>query len=311
MALGVGIVDTGGFAKRLWPGVHTWYGDSYNEYMKEYVDIFDMLKSDKLYEELVSMAGTGLGVTKNEGQSITYSSFRQGLTTRLVNVVYALGFIITHEVQADDQYATNLAEIGSKFLAKSMLQLKETLGANVLNNAFGVDASHVGGDGLALFSTAHTTISGTTYQNRPTADADLSEAALEQAEIDIAALVDEAGLKIKVIPRKLIIPRQLKFNAERILGSPLRVGTADNDLNALKSLGILSVADVSVNHYLTGAKAWFIKTDAPNGLVMLEREGYESGAENDFDTGNAKFKVSERYFQSFVDPRGAYGSNPA
>jgi hypothetical protein len=310
MSLGVGIVNTGSWAKRLWPGVHTWYGDQYAQYEKEYEEIFDMVKSDKLYEEFVSMAGTGLGVTKNEGQAITYSSFRQGLTTRLVNVVYGLGFIITHEVMADDQYATKLVEQGSRFLAKSMLQLKEQLGANVLNNGFSTDATHIGGDGLSLFNTAHTTISGVTYQNRPTADMDLSEAALEQSYIDIAAQVDEAGLKIKVIPRKLIIPRQLQFTAERILKTPLRTSTADNDINAIKAMGVLPEG-YRVNHYLTGSKAWFIKTDCPNGLVMLEREGYESGADNDFDTGNAKFKVTERYFQSFVDPRGAYGSSPA
>lgn len=310
MALGTGIVNTGSWAKRLWPGVHTWYGDEYGQYGTEYTEIFDITKSDKLYEEFVSMAGTGLGVTKNEGQAITYSSFRQGLTTRLVNVVYGLGFILTHEVQADDQYAMKLAEQGARFLAKSMRQLKETLGANVLNNGFSTDATHVGGDGLSLFNTAHTTISGVTYQNRPTADADLSEAALEQAEIDIAGMVDEAGLKIAVSPVKLIVPRQLKFTAQRILETPLRVATADNDINAIKSLGIFS-GGFTVNHWLTSSKAWFLKTDCKNGLVMLEREGYESAADNDFDTGNAKFKVMERYFQSFVDPRGAYASSPA
>lgn len=310
MALGTGIVNTGSWAKRLWPGVHTWYGDEYGQYDTEYTEIYDIEKSDKLYEEFVSMAGTGLGVTKNEGQAVTYSSFRQGLTTRLVNVVYGLGFILTHEVQADDQYAMKLAEQGARFLAKSMRQLKETLGANVLNNGFATDATHIGGDGLSLFNTAHTTISGVTYQNRPTADADLSEAALEQAEIDIAGMIDEAGLKIAVKPVKLIVPRQLKFTAQRILETPLRVATADNDINALKSMGIFS-GGFTVNHWLTSAKAWFIKTDCKNGLVMLEREGYESAADNDFDTGNAKFKVTERYFQSFVDPRGAYASSPA
>lgn len=310
MPLGVGIVDTGAFAKRLWPGVHTWYGDEYKEYDFEYKDIFKVLKSDKLYEEFVSMAGTGLGVTKNEGQAITYSSFRQGLTTRFVNTVYGLGFILTHEVQADDQYSKKLAETGARFLARSMRQLKETLGANVLNNGFSTDATHIGGDGLPLFSTAHTTISGTTFQNRPTSDADLSEAALEQADIDIANMVDEAGLKIRVMPRRLIVPKNLRMTSERILHTPLRVGTADNDINALKEVGLIPEG-YRLNHWLTGTKAWFIITDCPNGLTMIEREGYESGADNDFDTGNAKFKVMERYFHSWIDPRGAYGSSPA
>lgn len=310
MALGVGQVNTGSFAKRMWPGVHTWYGDEYARYAPEYTELFEIIKSNKLYEEFVSIAGTGLGTTKEEGQAITYASFSQGLTTRFVNVVQGLGFIITHEVMADDQYATKLTEQGSRFLATSMLQLKETLGANVLNNGFSTDASHVGGDGLSLFNVAHTTKSGITFQNRPTADADLSEAALEQAEIDIASEIDEAGLKIKILPMKLIIPKELKFTAERILGSPLRVGTADNDINALKSLSIYS-GGWNVNHYLTSTKAWFIKTDCKNGLTMIEREGFESDTDNDFDTGNAKFKVTERYLQSWIDPRGAYASSPA
>ncbi len=310
MSLNVGVVNTGSWPKRLWPGVKMWYGDKYKEFTPEYTEIFDIEKSDKLYEEFVSMAGTGLAVTKNEGAPITYASFRQGLTTRFVNVVYGLGFIITEEVQADDQYAEKLARIGSKFLAKSMFQLKENLGANVLNNGFSVDPNHIGGDGLALFSTAHTTISGVTYQNRPTADADLSEAALETAVIDLGNMIDEAGLKISVKPRKLIVPRQLQFTAEKILNTPLQTNTANNTINAIVMQRSIPEG-YRINHYLTGAKAWFLKTDCEDGLVMIEREGFESGADSDFDTGNAKFKVTERYYQGFVDPRGAYGSSPA
>lgn len=310
MALGTGQVNTGSFPRRLWPGVKLWYGDEYDRYAPEYVDIFDIESSDKDFELFTAIAGTGLGVTKNEGSPVTYASFRQALTTKFVNVEYALGFIITSQIQQDDQYATKLTEIGARFLAESMLQLKETIGANVLNNGFATDATHIGGDGLSLFNTAHTTVSGATYQNRPTADADLSEAAIEQAEIDIAGQVDEAGLKIKVVPMKLIIPRQLKFTASRILETPLRVGTADNDINAIKSMGVMSGGFV-VNHYLTSSKAWFIKTNRKDGLKMIERSGFESSADNDFDTDNAKFKVKERYFQSWVDPRGAYGSSPA
>lgn len=310
MALGVGLVDTGAFAKRLWPGVSAWYGDEYEKFAAEYTEIFDIQKSNKLYEEFVSMAGTGLGVTKYEGQSVTYASFRQGLTTRFTNVVYGLGFLITHELMMDDQYGPKLTEQGSRFLANSMAQLKENLGANVLNNGFSVDATHVGGDGLALFSTAHTTVSGQTYQNRPTADADYSEAAIEQAVIDIGAFIDEAGLRMRAMAMKQILPRQLQFNAERLMASPLRVSTANNDINAIKSMGVCPDG-FRLNHYLTAPKAWFIKTNVPNGLVMIEREGFEGGTDNDFDTGNAKFKVTERYFQSFIDPRGAYASSGA
>jgi hypothetical protein len=310
MALGVGVVNTGSFAKLMWPGVHTIYGDNYGRFSKEFEAIFDKETSDKLYEEVLSTAGMGLALAKAEGSPTQYASFRQGLTTRFTNQVYSLGFVITKEVQADNQYAIKMTEMGSKFLAQSMLQLKETLGANVLNNGFSAQSSHIGGDGLALFSTAHTTISGVTFQNTPTSAADLSEAAIEQAVIDIGAFIDEAGLKIKAEPRKLIIPRQLQFTAERILKSPLRVGTADNDINAVKMMGVLAEG-VHLNHYLTASKAWFMKTDVPNGLMLFEREGYETSADNDFDTDNAKFKAMERYVFDFADARGAYASSPA
>lgn len=307
----VGVVNTGSFPKRMWPGVNLWYGDEYAQFMPQYVEIFDVKKSDKLYEEFVAMCGTGYGLVKPEGQPIQFASFRQALTTRLVNVMYGLGFVITKEVQADDQYAKRLVEIGSRNLAKSMLQLKELLGANVLNNGFSVDAAHIGGDGLALFSTAHTTVSGTTYRNRPTADADLSEAALEQMCIDLGTQsIDEAGLRINVMPKKLIVPPALQFTADRLLKTPLRPGTADNDINAMKNMGLIPQGYV-VNNYLSSAKAWFVKTDNPNGLVMLEREGYETEADNEFTTKNARFTVTERYIQSFIDPRGAYASSGA
>lgn len=312
MAIGVGpgVVQTGSFPKRMWPGVHTWYGDEYAQWATLYTQMYDILKSDKLWEEFVSMAGTGLGVVKPEGAAIDYASFRQGLTTRLVNTVYALGFIITHEVQADDQYSAKLAETGSRFLARSMAQLKETLAANILNNGFTANAQHLGGDSSTLFSTSHTTISGSTNQNTPTAAADLSEAAIEQAVIDIQGFLTEEGLKMMAMPTKLIIPRQLQFTAERILRTPLRPGTADNDINAVKHMGILQ-SGVVMNVFLTAPKAYFFKTDVPNGLVCLEREGYETAADNDFDTGNAKFKAMERYVFDWVDYRGVYGSSPA
>ncbi len=310
MSLGVGVVDTGAWAKRLWPGVKTWYGDKYAEFDLEYPEIFNIEKSDKLYEEYISMAGTGLAVTKQEGQPVTYASFQQGFTTRLVNVVQGLGFIITHEVQADDQYTTKLAQVGSRFLAKSMRQTKEQLGANVLNNGFSSDSTHVGGDGVSLFNTAHPTISGATYQNRPTADADFSEAALEQMVIDLGAIVDEAGLKAQVRARKLIVPRQLQFTAERTLKTPLQTNTANNNINAFKMLNMMPEG-YRINHYLTGTKAWFVLTDVDNGLVMIEREGVDVAMDNDFDTGNLKTKITERYFQSYVDARGAYGVSPA
>jgi hypothetical protein len=306
---GTGVVNTGSFPKRMWPGVSAWYGDEYAAWAKLYPQIFDTIKSDKLWEEVVSMAGTGLGVSKAEGSPVSYASFRQGLTTRLVNTVYALGFIITHEAQADDQYATKLTEIGSRFLARSMLQLKETLGANILNNGFSASGSHIGGDSSTLFGT-HTTISGSTNLNTPVAAADLSEAGLEQAIIDIQGFVTEEGLKMRATPTKLLVPRQLQFTAERILRSPLRSGTADNDINAIKHMGMLQEPAL-MSVFLTGSKAWFLKTDVANGLTLVEREGFMTAADNDFDTSNAKFKAMERYVFDWVDYRGVYGVSPA
>ncbi len=301
-----GVVNTGSFSKRLWPGVDEWVGDSYNQYQKEYDRIFDMRISDKRYEEIVGLVGMGLGVIKEEGGGVSYASPKQGYTSRFVNTVYGLGFVITMEVLDDDQYSMNLAEMGARKLGISMAQTKETIAANVLNNS--ENSSYLGGDGVVLLSTAHPLygVGGGTFQNKPTTDADLSEASLEQAIIDIGGYLDDAGLKVKVLAKELIVPRQLAFEAKRILGSDQRVSTADNDINALKSFG--SIPTWSINHYLTSSTGWFIKTDAPYGMVGYQREKYTLTSDNDFDTENAKFKVMERYSFGWADPRGIYGS---
>ena len=291
------------WAKSLWPGINKWYGDEYNQYPVEWTNIFDQEKSTRQYEEDVGMSGYGLLQVKNEGNPISYDSARQGFTTRYNHIVYALGFVITREIFDDDQYDV-VGKRRAQGLAFSVRQTKEVIGANVLNNAF--SASYTGGDGVALISNAHPNVSGGTWSNRPTTYADLSEASLEQAYIDIADFRDDRGLRIAVMPNKLIIPRQLTFEAERILKTAQRVGTANNDINALKQMGMFP-GGIHVNHYLTDAENWFIKTNAKNGLKYYERNGDEFGMDSDWDTENAKYKARFRCSFGWTDARGAYG----
>ena len=291
------------WAKSLWPGINKWYGDEYNQYPVEWTNIFDQEKSTRQYEEDVGMSGYGLLQVKNEGNPISYDSARQGFTTRYNHIVYALGFVITREIFDDDQYDV-VGKRRAQGLAFSVRQTKEVIGANVLNNAF--SASYTGGDGVALISNAHPNVSGGTWSNRPATYADLSEASLEQAYIDIADFRDDRGLRIAVMPNKLIIPRQLTFEAERILKTAQRVGTANNDINALKQMGMFP-GGIHVNHYLTDAENWFIKTNAKNGLKYYERNGDEFGMDSDWDTENAKYKARFRCSFGWTDARGAYG----
>ena len=253
------------------------------------------------------MSGYGLLQVKNEGNPISYDSARQGFTTRYNHIVYALGFVITREIFDDDQYDV-VGKRRAQGLAFSVRQTKEVIGANVLNNAF--SASYTGGDGVALISNAHPNVSGGTWSNRPATYADLSEASLEQAYIDIADFRDDRGLRIAVMPNKLIIPRQLTFEAERILKTAQRVGTSNNDINVLKQMGMFP-GGIHVNHYLTDADAWFIKTNAKNGLKYYERNGDEFGMDSDWDTENAKYKARFRCSFGWTDPRGAYASEGA
>lgn len=292
------------WAKSLWPGINKWYGDEYNQYPVEWTAIFDQEKSTRQYEEDVGMSGYGLLQVKNEGNPISYDSARQGFTTRYNHIVYALGFVITREIFDDDQYDV-VGKRRAQGLAFSVRQTKEVIGANVLNNAF--SASYTGGDGVALISNAHPNVSGGTWSNRPATYADLSEASLEQAYIDIADFRDDRGLRIAVMPNKLIIPRHLTFEAERILKTAQRVGTANNDINVLKQMGMFP-GGIHVNHYLTNADAWFIKTNAKNGLKYYERNGDEFGMDSDWDTENAKYKARFRCSFGWTDPRGAYAN---
>lgn len=297
------IINSGSFAKALWPGVNAWYGKAYNEYSVEYTKLFDTFKSSKAFEEDVGVSSFGLAVQKSEGAPITYDSERQAFITRYQHVTYALGFIITREVMDDDQYAI-VGQRKAQGLAFSMRQTKEILGANVYNRYN--TSGYVGGDGVTLLSTSHPTLAGGTWSNQIATSSDLSEAALEQAVIDIAGFTNDRGLLIAVKPKTLVIPRQLMFEAKRILGSEGRVGTDNNDLNAIKNMGM--IPETVVNHYLTDTDAWFIRTDVPHGMKYFERRADSFDMDNDFETENAKYKATARYSFGWTDPRGIYGS---
>lgn len=297
------IINSASFAKALWPGINAWYGTSYNQYEPEFKNLFDQFKSRKQFEEDVGVSSFGLAVAKAEGAPVSFDTQRQAFITRYNHVVYGLGFIITREIYEDDQYDV-VGQRKAQGLAFSMLQTKEIVGANVYNRAF--TAGYVGGDGTVLLNNAHPNFAGGTWSNILATAADLSEAALEQACIDIAGFQNDRGLQIKVLPDSLIIPRQLIFEAKRILGSDGRVGTDNNDLNALKTLG--SIPKIVVNHYLTDNDAWFIRTDVKDGMKYFERRADEFGMDEDFDTENAKYKATARYSFGWTDPRAIYGT---
>jgi len=295
-------VDTSAFGKALWPGVNAWYGKKYNEHPVEYTDLFETQKTSKHWEEEVGISGFGLAVAKGEGESVSYDSERQGFITRYQPVEYALGFIIT-EIMIEDNLYAEVAERKAKGLAFSMRQTKETVGANVYNRAF--SGSYLGGDGVSMVSASHPNVAGGTWSNLGTGD--LSPAALEQACIDIAGWTNDRGLKVAVQPQSLHIAPDEMFNAQRILFSDLRVGTADNDLNALKAKTMLP-GGYKVNHYFTDTDAWFIRTNAPDGMKYMERRADTFAFDDDFDTSNVKYKSAGRYVFGWTDPRGVYGS---
>jgi hypothetical protein len=297
------IINSGSFAKALWPGVNAWYGKAYSEYPVEFTKLFDTFKSTKAFEEDVGVSSFGLAVQKSEGAPISYDTERQAFITRYQHVTYALGFIITREVMDDDQYAV-VGQRKAQGLAFSMRQTKEIVAANVYNRYN--TAGFIGGDGVTLLATNHPNLAGGTWSNQIATAADLSEAALEQAVIDIAGFTNDRGLLIAVRPKTLIIPRQIMFEAKRILGSDGRVGTDNNDLNAIKNMGL--IPETVVNHYLTDTDAWFIRTDVPHGMKYFERRADGFDQDNDFDTENAKYKATARYSFGWTDARGIYGS---
>jgi len=298
------MINTGAISKALRPGVNSWFGLAYNQYPEEYKQIFDTMMSSMNFEEDVNVNGFGLATVKPEGMALSYDSMQQGFLKRYVHVTYALGYVISREAIEDNLYI-KLAQQRSEALARSMKQTKENVAANILNRAF--NSSYTGADALELCSTAHLLSKGGTFSNKIATAADLSEASLEQALIDISGFVDDANLRMSARGMKLIIPRQLQFEAQRILKNMDRPGTAERDINAMVSLGMLP-GGIVMNHYLTDTDAFFIKTDVAEGLKHFSRRALEIKDDSDFDTENVKFKASERFSFGWTDPRGIYGS---
>jgi len=293
--------------KELEPGLNALFGLEYARYDQEWKGIFDVESSDRAFEEEVELSGFGNAPVKAEGAGIQYDDASEAHTSRYSHETIALAFAITEEAVEDNLY-DRLSSRYTKALARSMANAKEIKGANVLNRAF--NSSYTGGDGLELCSTAHLTVTGGNYKNELSTAADLNETSLEQALIDIAGLIDNRGLKIAVKAAKMIIPVNLQFVAERLMKSELRTGSADNDVNAVRSKGMIP-GGYDVNHYLTDTDAWFIKTDAPNGLKHFNRSPIKTAMEGDFDTGNVRYKARERYSFGWSDWRGIYGNQGA
>jgi len=289
--------------KELEPGLNALFGLEYDRYTNETAEIFTTETSDRAFEEEVMLSGFGSAATKAEGASVTFDDAKEAFTARYTHQTIALAFAITEEAIEDNLY-DRLGNRYARALARSMANTKQVKGAEILNNAF--SSSQLGGDGVVLCSTAHPTVSGTNLSNTFTTQADLSETSLESALINIAAFIDERGLKISIQGTKLILPKELQFTAERILKSPLRVGTADNDINAIANMNMIPEG-YRVNHYLNDTNAWFIKTDTPNGFKHFVRAALRTAMEGDFDTGNVRYKARERYSFGCSDFRGIYG----
>jgi len=289
--------------KELEPGLNALFGLEYSSYDNEHAEIYETESSDRAFEEEVMLSGFGEAPVKAEGSGVAFDQAQEVYTARYTHETVALAFSLTEEAVEDNLY-DRLSARYTKALARSMATTKQIKAASILNNAF---TTSIGGDGKALCSTDHPTLGGPDLANELAVAADLSEASLEQALIDIAAFTDERGLKIAVQGTKLIIPKELQFTADRIMKSTLRVGTADNDINAVRNMGMVPQG-YRVNHYLTDPDAWFIMTDAPNGMKMFNRVAIKTGFEGDFDTGNVRYKARERYSFGFSDPRGIFGS---
>ena len=289
--------------KELEPGLNALFGLEYDRYDNQHAEIFDTENSDRAFEEEVMLSGFGSAQVKPEGGSVNYDDATETFTARYTHETLALAFSITEEAVEDNLY-DKISSRYTKALARSMSNAKQVKGANVLNRGF--NSSYTGGDGLELFSTAHVTLGGNVKNELSTA-ADLNETSLEQALIDIAGMKDERGMKISLNGTKMIIPVNLQFTAERLMKSQLRPATADNDINANRSMGMIPQGYV-VNNFLTDTDAWFIKTDAPNGMKHFQRTPVSTKMEGDFDTGNVRYKARERYSFGWSDWRGIFGS---
>lgn len=298
-------VNTGTLSKLLWPGVSSIYGLEYRDFPDVYSQIFNKFTTDRAFVEDVMFSGFGLLTQKPEGAVINYDTLRQGFTFRYTPIVYASGFIITREAYEDNQYKSQI-DLKARSLAKAVKQTREVIGHNVLNRAF--NSSFLGGDGVQLIASTHPNVAGGTSSNILSTAANLSEAAIEDMFIQIMQATDDRGLKASINPKKLVIPPALKFEADRILKSTMRVGTPNNDISALNAMGAFS-GGVVVSRYLTSTTAWFVLTDEDKqGLKYIERRGDEFGSDNDWETENAKFKATSRYTFGWTDWRSIYGS---
>ena len=292
--------------KELLPGLNALFGLEYKRYGEEHQEIYETETSERSFEEETKLSGFSAAPVKNEGNAIAYDNAQEAWTARYTHETIALGFSLTEEAVEDNLYDTLSARY-TKALARGMAYTKQVKAANVLNNGFNSNGSYNGGDGVPLFSASHPLVTGGTNSNIPTTPADLNETSLENAVIQIAAWTDERGLLIAAKPRKLIVPPALQFVATRLLETELRVGTADNDVNALKNNGSIPEG-YAINHFLTDNNAWFLTTDVPNGMKHFVRTALNTSMDGDFDTGNVRYKARERYSFGWSDPLGMYGS---
>ena len=293
--------------KELEPGLNALFGMEYTRYEDETKEIFETESSDRAFEEEVLITGFGNAPVKREGDGVEFDTAYEGFTARYTHETIALAFALTEEAVEDNLY-DRLGARYTKALARSMAHTKQVKGANVLNNAF--SSSYTGGDGLSLVNSSHTLAGGGTFSNRPSTYVDLNETSLEDSLITISTFVDDRNLTLALQGLKLVVPPQLQFIAERLLETPGRVGTADNDINALRNMGMISQG-YAVNHFLTDTDAWFVLTDCPDGMKHFERTSLSTNMEGDFDTGNVRFKARERYSFGWSNPRGIYGSSGA
>jgi hypothetical protein len=293
--------------KELLPGLNALFGLEYATYGEQHKEIYDTETSERSFEEETKLSGFSAAPVKNEGSAMAYDNAQEAFTARYTHETIALGFSLTEEAIEDNLY-DSLSGRYTKALARAMAYTKQVKAANVLNNGF--NSAFAGGDGVALFATNHPLVSGGVNSNTPATQADLNETSLENAVIQIAAWTDERGLLIAAKPTKLIVPPSLQFVATRLLETELRVGTTDNDINAIKNNGSIP-GGYTVNNYLTDNNAWFLCTDVPNGMKHFVRTPMSTGMDGDFDTGNVRYKARERYSFGFSDPLGMFGSQGA
>ena len=290
--------------KELLPGLNALFGLEYARYGEEHKEIYETESSERSFEEETKLSGFSAAPVKNEGQAMAYDNAQEAWTARYTHETIALGFSLTEEAIEDNLYDT-LSGRYTKALARAMAYTKQVKAANVLNNGF--TSGYTGGDGKTLFATDHPLVSGGTNSNRPATNADLNETSLENAVIQIAGWTDERGLLIAAKPVKLVVPPALQFVATRLLETELRVGTADNDINAIKNNGSIP-GGYTINHFLTDTNGWYLTTDVPNGMKHFVRVALATSMDGDFDTGNVRYKARERYSFGWSDPLGMFGS---